>query len=148
MEKKILAIKGPGGFVAGEIIGMLFSGIMGFILLFLAPRELVIKLFSIIFIGCAIFCGYLAFSNINHPNTMLTYDDNGIYLNYKNNEFIAFKDILYIKQRHAYSRYHTYEFGHIEIITKTKKYKIGVIDDIDNVAYIIRSNVDRVNKEY
>ena len=56
--------------------------------------------------------------------------------------------MLYIKQRHAYSRYHTYEFGHIEIITKTKKYKIGVIDDIDNVAYIIRSNVDRVNKEY
>lgn len=148
MDKKLLATKGPKGFVAGEIVGMIFSGIMGFILLFLAPKELVIKLFSLIFIGCAIFCGYLAFSNINLPDTMLTYDDNGIYLNYKNNEFIAFKDMLYIKQRHARSRYHTYEFGHIEITTKTKKYKIGVIDDIDNVAYIIRSSVDRVNKEY
>ena len=148
MDKKILATKGPKGFVAGEIVGMIFSGIMGVILLFLSPKELVIKLFSLIFIGCAIFCGYLAFSNIKNPNEMLYYDEDGIYLNYKNNEFIAFKDMLYIKQRHARSRYHTYEFGHIEITTKTKKYKIGVLDDIDNVAYIIRSNIDRVNKEY
>ena len=67
---------------------------------------------------------------------------------YKNNEFIAFKDMLYIKQKHSRSRYHTYEYGHIEITTKDSKFKIGVIDDIDNVAYILRSNVDRVSKEY
>ena len=64
MDKKILATKGPKWFGAGEIVGMIFSGIMGGILLFLSPKELVIKLFSLIFIGCAIFCGYLAFSNI------------------------------------------------------------------------------------
>lgn len=148
MEKKILATKGPTGFVVGEIIGMIACAIVGIAWLFMGHIVPIMPLFSLIFIGCSIFCGYLAFSNIKNPNEMLYYDEDGIYLNYKNNEFIAFKDMLYIKQRHARSRYHTYEFGHIEITTKTKKYKIGVIDDIDNVAYIIRSNVDRVNKEY
>lgn len=148
MEKKILATKGPTGFVVGEIIGMIACAIVGIAWLFMGHIVPIMMLFSLIFIGCSIFCGYLAFSNIKNPNEMLYYDEDGIYLNYKNNEFIAFKDMLYIKQRHARSRYHTYEFGHIEITTKTKKYKIGVIDDIDNVAYIIRSNVDRVNKEY
>ena len=148
MEKKILATKGPTGFVVGEIIGMIACAIVGIAWLFMGHIVPIMMLFSLIFIGCSIFCGYLAFSNIKNPNEMLYYDEDGIYLNYKNNEFIAFKDMLYIKQKHARSKYHTYEFGHIEITTKTKKYKIGVIDDIDNVAYIIRSSVDRVNNEY
>ena len=87
MDKKILATKGPKGFVAGEIVGMIFSGIMGFILLFLSPKELVIKLFSLIFIGCAIFCGYLAFyrfyliykNNICLNRTSRTVEDAGPY---------------------------------------------------------------------
>lgn len=148
MEKKILATKGPTGFVVGEIIGMIACAIVGIAWLFMGHIVPIMPLFSLVFIGCSIFCGYLAFSNIKNPNEMLYFDEDGIYLNYKNNEFIAFKDILYIKQKHARSKYHTYEYGHIEITTKTKKYKIGVIDDIDNVAYIIRSNVDRVNNEY
>lgn len=145
MEKKILATKGPTGFVVGEIIGMIFSGIVGIMWLIIGPRIPIMPLFSLIFIGASIFCGYLAFTNIKNPYEMVYYDENGIYLNYKNNESIPFKDIVYIKQKYARSKYHTYEYGHIEITTKDNKYKIGVIDDIDNVAYIIRSNVDRVN---
>lgn len=148
MEKKILATKGPTGFVVGEIIGMIACAIVGIVWLFMGRKVPIMSALSLIFIGAAVFCGYLAFSNIKNPYEMLYYDENGIYLNYKNNEFIAFKDILYIKQKHSRSRYHTYEYGHIEIKTKDSKFKIGVIDDIDNVAYIIRSNVDRVNKEY
>ena len=147
MEKKILATKGPTGFVVGEIIGMISTGIVGIMWLFMGPRIPIMPLFSLIFIGASIFCGYLAFSNIKNPYEMLYYDEEGIYLNYKKNEFIAFKDILYVKQKHSHSRYHTHEYGHIEIMTKDTKYKIGVIDDIDNVAYVIRSNIDRVAKE-
>lgn len=147
MEKKILATKAPSGFIVGEIIGMIFSGIVGIMWLFMGRVVPILPLLSLIFIGASIFCGYLAFTNIKNPYEMLYYDEEGIYLNYKNNEFISFEDMLYVKQKHSRSRYHTYEYGHIEITTKDNKYKIGVIDDIDNVAYIIRSNIDRVTKE-
>ncbi len=147
MDRKILATKAPTGFVVGEIIGMIVCAIVGIGWLFMGQRFPIMPLFSLIFIVVSVFCGYLAFSNIKNPYEMVYYDEEGIYLNYKNNEFIAFKDMLYVKQKHSRSRYHTYEYGHIEITTKDSKFKIGVIDDIDNVAYIIRSNIDRVVKE-
>ena len=78
MEKKILATKAPSGFIVGEIIGMIFSGIVGIMWLFMGRVVSILPLFSLIFIGASIFCGYLAFTNIKNPYEMLYYDEEGM----------------------------------------------------------------------
>ena len=91
MDKKVLAEKGiKGQVVLGIFLMLFFVGLVIFILC-KATISLYVIFICLLLLGLAFWGGYFAFYNMRLPKVMLTYDDNGIYINYKNNEFIAFK---------------------------------------------------------
>lgn len=144
MEKKILAKKASNGYAIAELIGMIISiivVILGFLELKEKPQLII---FIILFIPCSIIFGFLGINALKNPEIMLYYDDEGIYLNYKNNLFIPFKEMVSVKAKHSRNRYHVFEFGHLVLTLRNKNIKIGVLDDIDNVFFIIQTNINKV----
>lgn len=148
MERKILAEKGiKGNAVLGIFYMILFVALVIFILC-KASLSFYVIFVCLVLLGLAFWCGYFAFHNLRLPKVMLTYDDNGIYINYKNNEFIAFKDILNTYCDNASYRGKRFKHGYLDISTVNGKYKLGIIANLQEVENIIKSNVDRVNQEY
>lgn len=86
MERKILAEKGiKGNAVLGIFYMILFVALVIFILC-KASLSFYVIFVCLVLLGLAFWCRYFAFNNLRLPKVMLTYDDNGIYINYKNNE--------------------------------------------------------------
>lgn len=148
-KKSILATK------AYKYIYLHLMGI-GLILIFLIP---IISLYihckgdyiddreDIMIIMMVILGGFILFSLIKiilfllKPKNIIEQDSYGIYLNYTKRKavYILSKDIENVSRENIKSRYHTFDFGNIIIETKYKKYKIGVINNVNEIEKIIYS---------
>lgn len=143
MEKKVLAKKAiKGQAVLGLLFMLFFLSLLIFILYKVNLKDVKLSLY-VIFVclclsGLSFWGGYFTVHNIRLPKVMLTYDDNGIYITYKNYEFIPFKDILNIYCNHITYRGKTFKHGYLDIITTNKKYKLGLIDNLKDVENIIK----------
>ena len=72
--------------------------------------------------------------SILNKKVLVEKDNYGIYLNYiKETVYIKNKDIEHIYGHNIIKKYGWYPFGHLYIVTKDKKYKIGVIDEVEEV---------------
>ena len=72
--------------------------------------------------------------SILNKKVLVEKDNYGIYLNYiKRTIYIKNKDIENVYSYKVRYRYGWYPFGHLYIVTKDKKYKIGVIDEVEEV---------------
>ena len=73
--------------------------------------------------------------SILNKKVLVEKDNYGIYLNYiKRTIYIKNKDIENVYSYKVRYRYGWYPFGHLYIVTKDKKYKIGVIDEVEEVV--------------
>ena len=72
--------------------------------------------------------------SILNKKVLVEKDNYGIYLNYiKETVYIKNKDIEIVYSYKVRYRYGWYPFGYLYIVTKDKKYKIGVIDEVEEV---------------
>ena len=132
-------------FIILESIGILISLIMITICIILyinyeAIESILLALLSFILF---IITSYLTINTIIKPKYIIEYDESGVYLNYtkKKSIYILFKDIENITETIPFSKYIKYSFGSIRIITKNKKYKIGIIKDIKVVKKYLYSRI-------
>ena len=73
--------------------------------------------------------------SILNKKVLVEKDNYGIYLNYiKETVYIKNKDIENVYSYKVRYKYGCYPFGHLYIVTKDKKYKIGVIDEVEEVV--------------
>lgn len=132
-------------FVILESIGILISLIMITICIILyinyeAIESLLLALLSFILF---IITSFLTINTIIKPKYIIEYDNGGVYLNYtkKKSTYVLFKDIENIFETIPFSKCIKYSFGSISIITKNKKYKIGIIKDIKVVKKYLHSRI-------
>lgn len=72
--------------------------------------------------------------SILNKKVLVEKDNYGIYLNYiKRTIYIKNKDIEHVYSYKVRYKYGWYPFGYLYIVTKDKKYKIGVIDEVEEV---------------
>ena len=70
---------------------------------------------------------------------MLYYDEENIYLN-QTKEIIPLSNINYVEAECDSARFGvTYNYGHIIIVTQECQYKIGKIDEVEEVALKIQN---------
>lgn len=132
-------------FVILEFIVILISLMSVIICLVLYINYEVIESILLALLSFILFIitSYLAINTIIKPKYIIEYDDSGVYLNYtkKKSTYILFKDIENIIETIPFSKYLKYSFGSISIITKNKKYKIGIIKDIKVVKKYLYSRI-------
>ena len=132
-------------FVILEFIVILISLMSVIICLVLYINYEVIESILLALLSFILFIitSYLAINTIIKPKYIIEYDDSGVYLNYtkKKSTYILFKDIENIIETIPFSKYLKYSFGSISIITKNKKYKIGIIKNIKVVKKYLYSRI-------
>ena len=97
-------------------------------------------LFILIFGGVSIYFFYTVISTLKKPKVIIEYNDYGIYLNHLKGLFIPYESIIKCKVRHARSKHHVHHYGDIIIETENETYKVGVIDEVDEVLQTLMSN--------
>lgn len=142
MTRKELGIKAKG-FIGGELTGMIISAIFFLILVtayIFNENHIAFLLFAIFFLAMAIWTGYLAFSNIKKPRVILEYDRKGLYIKGKTEIFVPYHKILKVIGLCSTGRYNKYTFGVLHLTTTDgKKYKVGVIYDVEEVERKIKN---------
>ena len=71
-------------------------------------------------------------------------DENGVYLNFNRSKtvYILFKDIDNVFSNEISAMHgKIYKFGNLKIKTKDKAYKIGIMNDVDEVQKYIYSKI-------
>ena len=130
-----------------EIVAFVISII--FLLLFLydysqTTREICL-VFGILSFCFVIITSYLLVKVFIRPKNIVQVDEKGIYLNYSYNRkiYILFRNIenVYGDRISTMTRGAIYKFGTLYIQTKDKKYKIGVMNDIQEIEKYIYSKI-------
>ena len=140
-ERKTLA-KRSTTFCVSSIIGVIvivFSTIVMCIAATMAEEPLFI-LFLLMFIGISFYFFYNVVKTLKLPKIVMEYNKDGIFLNHLKGLFIPYESIIKCKVRHAKSKHHVHHYGNIIIETENETYKVGVIDEIDDVLQTIMSN--------
>lgn len=110
---------------------------------YIKTAEIEFILLSILLMLILIFLGFILFATLVKPKIIIEYDNSGIYLNYskKKTIYILIRDIESVISNIPQARLFTYSFGTLTIETKTKKYRIGIIKDVENVRRYIYSRI-------
>ena len=118
------------------IIGLL----SGFLIIFFQNDHIFIKILcSAPLFVLGLFGAYLSFGYIFNPKIMLYYDEENIYLN-QTKEIIPLSNIKYVEAECDSARFGlTYNYGHIIIVTQECQYKVGKIDEVEEVALKIQN---------
>lgn len=142
-EKKPLGIRSNAFCVSG-IFGLV---ILSFAMVFMIMASITAEetfpfmlLFILIFGGVSIYFFYTVISTLKKPKVIIEYNDYGIYLNHLKGLFIPYESIIKCKVRHARSKHHVHHYGDIIIETENETYKVGVIDEVDEVLQTLMSN--------
>lgn len=132
-------------FIVLELIGFIFcfSIMILLIIKYFQTSYIEFFIFGIIFIVLFMISGYLTINTLIKPRIVIEYDASGIYLHYskKRTVYILIKDIENVKASISYARFIAYSFGILIVQTKTKKYKIGIIKDVQKVEKYIYSRI-------
>lgn len=143
VSKKPLGIR-SNAFCVSSIFGLvILSFAMVFMIMALITAEEdfpFMIIFILIFGGISIYFLYTVISTLKKPKVIIEYDDYGIYLNHLKGLFIPYESIIKCKVRHARSKHHVHHYGDIIIETDNGTYKVGVIDELDEVLHTIMSH--------
>ena len=132
--KKALGIKSIK-FAVLELIGFVLSLAFVICFSFVDEGDKRVAYIMIPIMSCvALYTLWLAASTLFLPKVVISYDDNGIYLEHKGGLFIPYEKIVNVSIKEARAKHHTYSFGHIIIHTTSRKYKIGVIQSVNFVG--------------
>ncbi len=141
-ERMVLATR------ANKYIFIMMHGILLFaciialmVYLYIDTKEAAAIIFIILFGSFFVFFAYETINTLIKPKNVIERDEYGIYLNYskKKTIYILIRDIDSVLAEKNSSRYKTYPFGKLTIWTKNKKYKIGVINEVERVESYINS---------
>lgn len=110
---------------------------------YIKTSEIEFILVNIILLFCLIFIGCTMIKTLKLPKIVIEYDNSGIYLNYskKKTIYILIRDIERVTYNIPHARLVTYSFGTLIVETKTKKYRIGIIKDVEKVRKYIYSRI-------
>lgn len=140
MEKEVIGIKSKKyinvsiiSFICMLLLLLLSLGI------FIDTENNFLLFVFILFLIPFIFIFISLIKSILNKKVLVEKDNYGIYLNYINETiYIKNKDIEHVYSHKIWKRYGWYPFGHLYIKTKGKKYKIGVIDEVEEVVEEIK----------
>ena len=105
------------------------------------------KVYSFIWIIVGLICLFFCLKTFILPKVLISYDQNGIYLNHKKNLFIPYEKIGSVISKQMRSKRSVFSFGYIYITSMDKKYKIGVIDGVNYIQNRINElKVEKMNK--
>ena len=145
MEEKIVLATRANKYIFLMMYGIqIFTAIiMLMVYLYIDTKEDVAIIFIILFGGFFIFFSYEIMNTLIKPKNVIEHDEYGIYLNYSKKKiiYILVKDIDDVLAEKVKSRYKTYSFGKLTIWTKNKKYKIGVINEVEKAESYIKSRI-------
>ena len=142
-SKKPLGIRSNAFCVSGIFGLVILSFAMVFMIMASITAEETLPfmlLFILIFGGISIYFFYTVISTLKKPKVIIEYNDYGIYLNHLKGLFIPYESIIKCKVRHARSKHHVHHYGDIIIETENETYKVGVIDEVDEVLQTLMSN--------
>ena len=140
MKKEVLAVKAPKSYLIAPLAFMIIGLLSGFSIIFFQNDHIFIKILcSAPLFVLGLFGVYLSFGYIFTPKIMLYYDEENIYLN-QTKEIIPLSNIKYVEAECDSARFGvTYNYGHIIIVTQECQYKIGKIDEVEEVALRIQN---------
>ena len=145
MEEKIVLATRANKYIFLMMYGILMFTIiiMLMVYLYIDTKEDVAIIFIILFGGFFIFFSYEIINTLIKPKNVIERDEYGIYLNYskKKTIYILVRDIEGVLAEKVNTRYKTYSFGKLTIWTKNKKYKIGVINEVEKAESYIKSRI-------
>lgn len=145
-NKKTLGTKSYK-FIFLETVAFFISVILSLLFIYdysQTTREISL-IFGILSICCIVFVSYILTKALIRPKFIVEVDEKGVYLNFSKKRivYILFRDIenVYGDRISALTRGTIYKFGTLYVQTKNKKYKIGVINDIQEIEKYIYSKI-------
>jgi len=144
MEKQALGYKSNKMLFLFLLLFIIDFALVIFILYeYFKDKELLILICDILFAVILIPFGYNVFKTILKPFVIIEYDDKGLYINYSKKDvlFIQFKDIFEVDKINLKAKYKEYKSGFIIIKTKEKKYKIGILQNVNEVYKFISKRI-------
>ena len=132
-------------FILLEIVAL----IIGLILLILfmydysQTRREICLIFGTLSLCFVVFLVFTLTKCFIRPKNIVQVDEKGIYLNFSRNRivYILFRDVENVYGDRILARRVIYKFGTLYVQTKNKKYKIGVINDIQEIEKYIYSKI-------
>ena len=144
-DKKVLGVKSYK-FILLEFVGFVAGTILSILLIYeyMCNSQMFCFLLGIIAVIFTLVTCYLMIRTTIRPQNMVEYDDKGVYLNFRCNKtvYILFKDIDHVYAlKVGGGRGMIYKFGTLGICTKTNRYKIGVMDRVEEAKNLIYSQI-------
>lgn len=134
-------------FILLEIVAFVIGLILSLLFMYdyLQTTRVICLIFGILSLCFVVFVVYILTKALIRPKNIVQFDEKGIYLNFSRNRmvYILFRDIenVYGDRISALTRGVIYKFGTLHVQTKNKKYKIGVINDIQEIEKYIYSKI-------
>lgn len=144
-KKRVIGVKSYK-FILLESISFVVCLFFSALLLcdYIKSKRIVCLIFGLLMSICLIFILYLLINAVSRPKNIIEADAKGVYLNYNKSKtvYILFKDIDNTFSNKVSAMHgKIYLFGNLEIKTKDKTYKIGIIDNVDEVSKYIYSKI-------
>lgn len=151
-EKKVLGVKSYK-FILLEFVGFVAGTILSILLIYayLRHSKTYCLLLSIISFVCALAACYFIIRTLIRPKNMVEYDDKGVYIHFGYNKtvFVLFSEITNVFSIPVSGGHGMiYRFGTLYIHTKTNQYKIGTMNDVEDVEQFVRSHMTYKSKYY
>ncbi len=134
-------------FILLETVAFVISVILSLLFLYdyIEKTREICLIFGILSLCCIVFLVYILTKAFIRPKYIVQVDEKGIYLNFSKNRivYILFRDIenVYGDRISELTGGVIYKFGTLYVQTKNIKYKIGVINDIQEIEKYIYSKI-------
>lgn len=140
MQKEILAVKAPKSYLIAPLGFMIIGLLSGFSIMLFQNDHIFIKILcSAPLFVLGLFGFYLTLTYLFNPKIMMFYDEQNLYLNHTK-EVIPLNNIKYVEAECDSARFGvTHNYGYIIIVTQECQYKIGKIDEVEEVALKIQN---------
>lgn len=124
------------------IFGMILCAVSAILLLYIDIG------YTILFIAFAVLMLILVIVEARKPKNLIQYDDNFLYLNYRDKSVeINLDVIVHATPKRTRARNVTYTFGKVIIYTKNGLYKIGTVSECEEVCFRIMRLVNERKQE-
>lgn len=125
------------GVIVVYTFGLILTTLLAFLMIYIEIG------YSLLFFAFALLMLILIIFELRKPKNLIQYDENFLYLNYKNETVkINLNAIVHATPKRSRARYVTYTFGKVIVHTKHDEYRIGTVSECEQVCLNIMKLVN------
>jgi len=125
------------GVIVVYTFGLILTTLLAFLMIYIEIG------YSLLFFAFALLMLILIIFELRKPKNLIQYDENFLYLNYKNETVkINLNAIVHATPKRSRARHVTYTFGKVIVHTKHDEYRIGTVSECEQVCLNIMKLVN------